>query len=91
MKLTFISYDGAYPNLCAGQLILAINNKKIIFPSFCLSSGGGVTFDDNWNEDVSCGEWEIGEFPNGFPDELKNEATKLVNENVEHGCCGGCV
>jgi phosphoribosylaminoimidazole-succinocarboxamide synthase len=26
-----------------------------------------------------------------FPEELKQEATDVVNENIEHGCCGGCV
>ena len=90
-ELTFVSYDGEYPNLCRGKLILAIDGIKVAFPDYCLSSGGSVSFDENWREEVSSGPWDISEFPDGFPDELKREACNLVNENVRYGCCGGCV
>lgn len=91
MKLTFVSYDGDYPNLCRGQLILAIDGVPIVFPSYCLSSGGSVSFDDNWSEEVEQGEWSIDEYPKGFPEELKEEAVCLVNMNIPLGCCGGCI
>ena len=39
-KLKFISYDGEYPNLCSGTLILNLNGKDVVFPNYCLSSGG---------------------------------------------------
>lgn len=91
MKLEFVSYDGAYPNLCSGQLIMAIDGVEVIFPSYCLSSGGGVSFDKNWSENVSKGAWRISQYPDNFPDELKALAVELVNANIPHGCCGGCV
>jgi hypothetical protein len=76
MKLEFISYDGGYPNLCGGTLIMSIDSVEIEFPSCCLSSGGGVSFDEDWQD---------------FPDELKEEALRLVNDNIPQECCGGCV
>ena len=90
-KLEFYSYDGAYPNLCSGTLKFKLNGKIITFPSHCLSSGGNVTFDEDWSEEVTQGEWTIVEFPKDFPKELEDEANDLVNENVSEGCCGGCV
>lgn len=36
----FISYDGAFPNLCSGTLVLKINGKRREFPSGCLISEG---------------------------------------------------
>mgnify|MGYP001356910691 CR=1 FL=1 len=91
MVLTFVSYDGAYPNLCSGQLIFAIDGVRVVFPENCLSSGGSVSFDEDYNEDVQQGEWDILAFPKDFPDELKSKAISLVNKNISHGCCGGCV
>jgi len=89
-KLKFISYDGEYPNLCSGTLILNLNGKDVVFPNYCLSSGGSVSFDD-WCENVTKGEWGINEFPAGFPTELQQKAIDLVNDNIQQGCCGGCV
>lgn len=91
MKLSFVSYDGKYPNLCAGTLIMAIDGIEIEFPQYCLSSGGSVSFDDEWNEHVTVGEWSISSFPKDFPENLKSEAESIVNDNIEFGCCGGCI
>ena len=91
MELTFISYNGKYPNLCSGQLILAIDGIPIIFPSHCLSSGGSILFDDDWSEHIESGLWTITEYPEDFPEFLKDKAVDLVNQNVYQGCCGGCV
>jgi hypothetical protein len=90
-RVKFVSYDGAFPNLCSGTLILNVDGKNITFPDYCLSSGGNVSFDDEMNEEVTEGEWSISKFPESFPFELRQEATDIVNENVEYGCCGGCV
>lgn len=90
-KLEFVSYNGAYPNLCSGQLVLKLNGDEIIFPDDCLSSGGSVSFTEDWDEIVSQGNWSISRFPQGFPEELKKEAEKIVNDNIPMGCCGGCV
>ena len=87
-RLNFISYDGGYPNLCSGTLIMELDGKQIKFPDYCLCSGGGIT----GNYEGTCsGPWTIGEFPKGFPEDLKLIAEKLVNDNIPYGCCGGCV
>jgi len=91
MKLTFVSYDGEFPNLCSGNLVLAIDGEEVKFPPYCLSSGGSVSFTEDWDEIVTSGSWSIRDFPEDFPDELKAEAERLVNENIPNGCCGGCV
>lgn len=90
-RLRFVSYDGRFPNLCSGTLIMELDSERINFPSYCLQSGGIVSFDDDWHEIVTTGPWTIIEFPKDFPEELKQLAEDLVNENVEWGCCGGCV
>lgn len=90
-RLKFVSYDGAYPNLCSGTLKMELDGKIITFPSHSLCSGGSVWFDDNWSEHVEAGEWTISGFPKDFPEELKEYAQELVNQNVSFGCCGGCV
>ena len=91
MKLEFVSYDGRFPCACAGNLVMSIDGENVHFPELCLLSGGNVWFDEDWNDHIETGEWSIDEFPDGFPDELKQKAVELVNLNVEHGCCGGCV
>lgn len=48
-KIEFISYDGEYPNLCSGKLVIKVNGKRIRFPEYCLSSGGAVTHDGSYN------------------------------------------
>jgi len=91
-KLEFVSYDGEYPNLCSGILILRLNGEDIVFPKYSLSSGGGVWFENDYKEEhVEDGEWSIKEFPENFPVSLCQQATDLVNDNVPHGCCGGCL
>lgn len=90
-RLIFISYDGKYPNLCSGKLIMALDGKKIVFPNHCLSSGGSVRFIKKWKEVVSIGEWGISTYPPDFPEELKGEAERLINIEIPPGCCGGCV
>ncbi len=91
MTVKFISYDGSYPNLCAGTLVLEVDGKTFTFPNHALCSGGYVSFDKDWNEDVGEGEWNIHKWPDDFPAEAKGEALDVVNSNVRHGCCGGCV
>jgi len=102
-KVKFVSYDGAYPNLCSGTLVLEIDGKKVSFgysykapvdyPSFWCT-GGSVRFDEDWIEDVSHGEWELSANEREYPKEifeLLPECIKVMNENVPEGCCGGCV
>lgn len=56
------------------------------------TSGGGVYFDNDYNEDVRSAPWELME--NELPDKFKKYGQELIdvfNQNVPHGCCGGCV
>ena len=89
--VVFVSYDGEWPNLCSGTLKLMVCGKLIVFDDYCLESGGSVSFDDDWCEDISSGSWSVSKWPKDFPEELKDEALEVINENIEHGCCGGCV
>ena len=86
-----VKYDGEYPNLCRGKLIVFIDNKKWVFPDYCLISGGNVSFDEDWREDVTEGEWSIDEWPVNFPEEIKEDVINKINLEIQHGCCGGCV
>ena len=98
----FISYTGEYPNLCSGTLTLEIDDieytfgggykeSKTDFRRFW-SSGGSVWFDDEWGEHVDGGEWsiDVGDLPEQFRKYAK-EIDRVFNDNVEWGCCGGCV
>ena len=86
-----IEYDGKFPNLCRGNLVVTVDGKRYAFSPYCLSSGGSVLFDDEWNEEVNEGPWNISEWPSDFPDEYKQAVVDAVNESIPHGCCGGCV
>jgi len=86
-----IEYNEVYPTLCMGELIVWIGNKKYNFPSYCLSSGGSVSFDENWIEQVDSGPWTIREWPKYFPEEYKKKVLKKINKEIKWGCCGGCV
>lgn len=56
------------------------------------TSGGSVTFDEDWDSVVEQGEWEIDveELPEQFWD-VADEIDRVFNENVPFGCCGGCL
>lgn len=86
----FVSYDGEYPCLCSGTLVLKINGEIRIMPSYCLSSGGSVSFDEDWNEIVTQGRWDISSLPEDL-EPLRDEIVDCINENIPYGCCGGCV
>lgn len=87
MNIT-IQYDGCYPSLCSGNLIVIIDDIIYNFPKNCLRSTGYITGD--W-ETVIDGEWEITEWPENFPEELKQNVLYKINEEIQHGCCGGCI
>jgi len=86
-----IEYDGEYPNLCRGNLRVKTLSDSWVFPACCMVSGGEVSFDDDWHEDVTGGPWTINEWPEGFPKDLKEKVLEEINDSIDHGCCGGCV
>lgn len=98
----FISYDGKYPNLCRGVLILNIDgknysfgynwNKETDFTCFWYS-GGTCGFNSDYSESfVETGSWEIDKLrlPEQFH-EYTDEIYEVMNENMELPCCGGCL
>lgn len=82
-QIEFVSYDGEYPHLCVGTLVLRIGGEVVSLEN-CLESGGYL--DDDYCQVE--GEWSVS-LPKEL-EHLKEEITEIVNENIEHGCCGGC-
>lgn len=88
----FMDYTGKWPNLCSGILTLTIDGKVATFGSYSAdhpkfwSSGGRCGM-----HGIETGEWRIhiDQLPEQFR-KYASEIDQVFNENVEHGCCGGC-
>lgn len=89
-KIEFVNYDGSYPTLCSGTLTLKVDGVEMAVKCG-LVSGGWVSFDENWDEHVQDGPWEVEFNDDFFTKEEQEYIVSLVNDNVEWGCCGGCV
>lgn len=102
-EITFVSYNGTYPNLCSGTLALSVSGELFTF-DHALISGGAAGVDSNYDDYCIKGEWRLyyNDSPDGhrlgfddngvrFSREELEWITELVNENVPHGCCGGCI
>lgn len=87
-NVEFVSYNGKYPNLCRGELVLRIDGKKVNLGT-CLTSGGNVWFDEEWCDHAEEGKWSV-DVPKEY-EKYSEEITEVVNENVPWGCCGGCL
>lgn len=90
--IEFVSYDGKYPNLCSGTLVLKVDGKTYELENI-LMSGGAAYFTDGYSTaHVEQGDWIIPacELPADLQ-KYEKEITDLVNSYVEHGCCGGCL
>lgn len=86
----FVSYDGKYPCLCMGTLTIKVDGKIYMF-YHAMVSRGHVCRDDDWNMWAEEGDWEVNLYEHPELEPYKEEITRVVNENVEHGCCGGCI
>lgn len=89
--IKFISYDGAWPNLCRGTLTVEKDGKQYSMYGV-LVSGGSVSFDNDWEECIEEGDWSIDR--DALVPELQDdwrELESLVNDEIPHGCCGGCI
>lgn len=87
----FISYNGKWPCLCCGTLVIEVNEKRYELKNI-LVSGGNISFDSDWNPSITFGKWELN--MDHLPTDLHKyakEITDVVNNNVEFGCCGGCI
>ena len=90
-RIEFVSFDGRYPCLCAGNLRLRINGIERNLGAI-LHSGGNCYDMETRDYRVVEGDWYINE--EDLPEDLrqyKDEIEKIANENTIHGCCGGCI
>ena len=97
--ITFVSYTGAWPSLCCGILTLVIDGETVSFgPSTSVEKpmygrfwrSGGYT---NWatGEVVERG-WCV--CADELPDQYRayaDEIQDVMDANIPHGCCGGCL
>jgi len=76
-----IEYDGAFPKLCSGVLVVTIDGTRWKFPPCCLSSGGdNLSCDDvGWLEPLFSGPWSINKWPEGFPEDQKKAVQDALN------------
>ena len=81
-------YDGCYPTLCCGNLVIKVNGK--IYGLYNVLLAGCSPEADSWNPETDMIEWDIdlSEYPELMP--YKEEIVKIINENIPRGCCGGC-
>lgn len=128
--IEFVSYDGEFPTLCSGLLVVRIDGRMYALGpysdrslyrgfwsrynrteileddriikvfGFYLESGGRIDWgDDGESPEIFQGEWTIDDetmkLENGvrfiLSGEQKSELEKVINQNIEFGCCGGCV
>lgn len=87
--LEFVSYDGKWPSLCWGTLRFKLGAKLYVWED-ALHSSGRVERRVSGDYTTISGLWSV-KFPGDFPEFLRPAVTEMVNENVEHGCCGGCI
>lgn len=85
----FVSYDGAYPNLCSGTLIVRIDGIEYSL-RYVLCSGGHTCWTGK-EEEVTTGDWSLDLYNYPELQQYEQELTALVNANVRKGCCGGCL
>lgn len=74
--------------LCGSWVVLKINDQEIEFDHI-LSTGGHTS----WGEDGDCietGPWGVCNLPE-YLEPYNEEITKIINKNVDWGCCGGCI
>jgi len=86
----FVSYDGKWPCLCYGTLIIKVDGKTYSFNN-AMISGGQICRDAEWEMWSEQGPWKIDLEEHPELEQYKEEITRVVNENVEYGCCGGCI
>lgn len=86
-RIEFVGYDGKYPCLCMGSLTIKVEGE-IHHLRGILRSGGGISNDYS---EIEEGPWEVdlSDYPELEP--YKKEITDVVNENIDYGCCGGCI
>lgn len=86
-KIKFLEYTGEYPNLCSGMLVILFKGEEYHIRGW--KSGGSISYDD-WT--CYYGDWSIDRKKlSSVLQPFHSDIEKLMNENVEKGCCGGCI
>lgn len=87
MAIKFVSYDGEFPNLCSGTLVLEVDGVERSVNNALLSTGC-----INWKDDtVTEGDWVLSAHAPQWMWDRKEEVLAVVNANARKGCCGGCI
>ena len=74
-------------NYCYGKLHLEVDGKEWVSEGWgCLNKSFGCWIDDNGEE-----HFKNEAFFKDFNEDEKKVIFKLVNENIEAHCCGGCL
>lgn len=102
--IEFVSYTGAYPNLCRGILTVRVDGKQYRFGYYWndekdksllepfWQSGGSCGFDDEWNELVSSDcPWVMDTWvkKDKYPKEIKDKLEDIL-EVMNQNVPGGC-
>jgi len=84
-----VTYDGKFPNACAGTLTITVDGEEVYSQKYECRSTGGVSFTKDWEEIITHGElvWDPEEFKPS-PEIQAAVADVLSGVTV---CCGGCV
>ena len=96
----FIKYDADGLSWCKGKLIVELNGKVVKFgygidcdyEPFWESGGEIIELDDGRLTAVG-GPWKKETYTT-VPVEIEpyiDELINCMNENIEYGCCGGCI
>lgn len=85
-----IEYDGDFPNLCAGTLIVHVDDKTWNFGRALLTDGC-AWIDENSEAQVDTGPWSLKDYPDDFPEEYLEALLEHINKTIPWGCCGGCI
>ena len=96
--LKFVRYDNEWNSACAGAVVFSIGDTEYKCNEHCLSSGGSLTSDEDYN--FTCKEgpwsWTYGAFDTDelraleLTDNEKDALLAQVNVQVPWGCCGAC-
>jgi len=83
-----VTYDGAYPNACAGRLLIKQDGEVIYDERHCCHSTGGVWFDKDGDEHVESGELVWNDRDQHSAEIGEAVYALLCGVRV---CCGGCI